>query len=597
MKKVFNDIQDFFSQEEEDDDLNGLSTYQHKTGADLFLVDAREKMFSSHFDEEKSSLLACLKCIRNAMRAKIFNGEKSYCGIILLGTHKKNNGLHLNNITVLQQLQLLGANHILTVDQIINDIESSKYQKSYGFSNFSLGDALWLSMYTFSERSQALNKRIILFTNDDSAITHEKNDYNRAMSSAHDMSKNFIAFDVIQIGRYFDTNKFYKKLLEVSHSEENYTIPGPVTNIKEMEKNVMSKIYSHTQITKIPFKIGDDFEISVSVHFLVRKTKTPFKVKLSKSSNERLNTKVQMFETETGSFVDEDNIIKSQVVGQKAINFNMSELKGISQCGRAELSLLGFKPSSVVRLENFVKPCAFIYPDEYYCKGSSVFFIALLKRCIAKQVVPICTLCLRTSSASRFVALMAQNETSNANGIDLPPGFIVFFLPFTEELRTFDDKPTNKASEEQVNLACQIIKKMKFKYKPELFPNPKLKAHWAGVEALALDLEEVEDVNDSTYPNYDLISSRLGGLGDDFMKAVYSEGYTPEETTYRRKYPNNSKPSISTANVEELIRAGEEDRLTGEVLRAYLKSVGQGKGLSKVKKSDLLSKVREHLDL
>lgn len=61
-----------------------------------------------------------------------------------------------------------------------------------------------------SFRSQALNKRIILFTNDDSAITHEKNDYNRAMSSAHDMSKNFIAFDVIQIGRYFDTNKFYK---------------------------------------------------------------------------------------------------------------------------------------------------------------------------------------------------------------------------------------------------------------------------------------------------------------------------------------------------------------------------------------------------
>lgn len=58
-------------------------------------------------------------------------------------------------------------------------------------------------------------------------------------------------------------------------------------------------------------------------------------------------------------------------------------------------------------------------------------------------------------------------------------------------------------------------------------------------------------------PNYDLISSRLGGLGDDFMKAVYSEGYTPEETKYRRKYPNNPKPSISTANVEELIRAGE----------------------------------------
>lgn len=117
---------------------------------------------------------------------------------------------------------------------------------------------------------------------------------------------------------------------------------------------------------------------------------------------------------------------------------------------------MGFKPASAISLENFVKPCAFIYPDDKSYKGnniinktklvsfkrivfynfnnvtgSSVFFTALLRRCIAKQVVPICTLCLRSSSSCRFVALIGQNGTPSEGKIgDLPQGFVVFFLPF-----------------------------------------------------------------------------------------------------------------------------------------------------------------------
>lgn len=53
------------------------------------------------------------------MRKKIFSEEKCYIGIILLGTKKKNNSLNLNSITVLRDLSLLGADHILKVDEVI----------------------------------------------------------------------------------------------------------------------------------------------------------------------------------------------------------------------------------------------------------------------------------------------------------------------------------------------------------------------------------------------------------------------------------------------------------------------------------------------
>lgn len=96
---------------------------------------------------------------------------------------------------------------------------------------------------------------------------------------------------------------------------------------------------------------------------------------------------------------------------------------------------MGFKPASTVKLEHFVKPCAFIYPDESECKGSSAFFMALLKRCIAKQVVAICSYYPRTTSTVRFVALVAQDEVKAPdNTQETPPGFIVVFLPFAGEL-------------------------------------------------------------------------------------------------------------------------------------------------------------------
>lgn len=54
--------------------------------------------------------------------------------------------------------------------------------------------------------------------------------------------------------------------------------------------------------------------------------------------------------------------------------FLQSELKIVSDFGNAEIRLLGFKPASIIGLENFVRPCAFIYPDETTYKGNFFAF-------------------------------------------------------------------------------------------------------------------------------------------------------------------------------------------------------------------------------
>lgn len=133
--------------------------------------------------------------------------------------------------------------------------------------------------------------------------------------------------------------------------------------------------------------------------------------------------------------------------------------------------------------------------------GSTSFFAALLNRCLAKEKVAICTYYPRSTSSVRFVALIPQKEVlANDNTQISPPGFLVLSLPFAEEVRDTEEKVTGRkrAAPEQVDIARKLTKKLKFSYKPECFSHPKLRAHWAAIEAVALDLNEREEVLDST---------------------------------------------------------------------------------------------------
>ena len=63
--------------------------------------------------------------------------------------------------------------------------------------------------------------------------------------------------------------------------------------------------------------------------------------------------------------------------------------------------------------------------------GSRTLFAALLDRCVARNVVPICSFTLRANSPPSLVALLPQEEKLDDSNIQiLPPGFHVVYLPY-----------------------------------------------------------------------------------------------------------------------------------------------------------------------
>ena len=54
------------------------------------------------------------------------------------------------------------------------------------------------------------------------------------------------------------------------------------------------------------------------------------------------------------------------------------------------------------------------------------------------------------------------------------------------------------ATQDQVEKAKDLVKKLKFKFNSDNFENPVLQKHWRNIEALALERDEVEEIDDHT---------------------------------------------------------------------------------------------------
>lgn len=61
-----------------------------------------------------------------------------------------------------------------------------------------------------------------------------------------------------------------QKLIQSTQNDVNCIIPDPVCDFDTMAKRVSKTSYNHVSMSKLTFEIGQDFQIGVSFHFLVR---------------------------------------------------------------------------------------------------------------------------------------------------------------------------------------------------------------------------------------------------------------------------------------------------------------------------------------
>jgi ATP-dependent DNA helicase 2 subunit 1 len=449
----------------------------------------------------------------------------------------------------------------------------------------------------------------MLFTNTDNPHAGSEPKQRLARTRAGDLGQIDIDLELLHMGKNFNPTLFYKELIQTVKGDfsDEWRLPDPSTKLDELKERVYRKDHRKRNIGKLIFSLGDEVKFGVSVYSLVRKMSFPRKVWLDRTTNEGVKTSIKKYDAKTGETMLPSELNKYQEFGFKKIIFRPDEVKNLRKLSDPGLKLLGFKHEKKLKVHHHIKPSFFIYPEEGLIQGSRMLFAALLDRCVARKVVPICSFTLRTNSSPSWVALLPQEEILDNSKIQIvPPGFHVVYLPYAEDIRTLNIQPTEKADAEQIDKAIEVVKKLRFPYTPYRFDNPKLQWHWRNIETLALDYDERPAVRDDTVPDHEYMTSRLESLAQEFLDSVCidgsvlggkpkTSGVKKRETDADSSRPKKVAKTADLRDMSDTASRGKVDTLTVPELKAYLQNAGIK--VTGLKKAELVTKVYEHVGI
>lgn len=576
----------------------------------IFLIDATKPMFSEG-ESGESPFRISLQCCKTTMLNKIVSSERDVVGVILFGTDKTSNALNVPHVTVLQDLEQPNADKIKQLEKMLKSKNFDDFANKFGHSDdFAMSDALWLCQSTFSSSQFKVScKRILLFTNTDNPHAASQHKQHQARSKAADLGQIDIDVELLHMGNNFDPSLFYKDLIQLVKGDDSHDwqLPNPSNRFDELLARVCRRDHKKRSVEKILFSLGDGVKFGVAVYNLVRPTFIPRKALLDRTTNEVVKTSIKKFHGDTGEVMLPSELNKYQEFRFKKIVFTPAEVKNLRKLTEPGLKLLGFKPESKIKVHHHLRPSSFIYPEEGLIKGSRKLFAALLSRCIARKMVPICCFTPRTNAAPSVVALIPQEERLDDSNIQIfPPGFHVVYLPYSDDIRTLNIESTVKVDAEQIGKAKAVVKKLRFAYTPYNFDNPKLQTHWRNIEALALDYNERIEVKDVTVPDHEYMASKLESLAQEFLDSVYVGGYVPggkPKTSGARKRvtdavadkPKKAAKTEAVGDMKDIATNGKVEKLKVNDLKAYLQE--QGIEANRMKKAELVTKVYQHLGI
>ncbi|KAK2178913.1 hypothetical protein NP493_525g06064 [Ridgeia piscesae] len=549
-------------------------------------------MFTQQEEEEFSPFELCIKCAKVMIQNKIISSDKDLLGIVFYGTKKSENPGEFKHVSIFHGLDQPGAQSVLDLQALLQEQDNNDFKDKFGHcDNYSLSDALWTCASLFSNCTQKLGfKRVMLFTNNDNPHGNNEQLKRQAIVKSDDLHQNGIEIELMHInkpGRTFDVDLFFKDML-FADEDDDVVLPDAAEKFDELLTRVRAKDHKKRAISKIPFSLGGALDMSVGVYSLVRTCTKPTGVKLYKKTNEEVKSSTRHFLQETGEILMPQDMKKSITYANKQICFEPEEVVEIKKFDDPGLKLMGFKPTCSLKRYYHIRPAQFIYPDEGSVKGSTTLFTAMLKKCLEKDKVAICRYIPRKNTPPRFVVLLPQAEELDEHNVQvLPPGFHVIFLPFADDFRKLDfSEIKTRASTEQVDKAKEIVKKLQFVFSSENFENPTLQRYYANVEAMALDTDQPEEVEDYTMPNDEKMQKRAGRLLEEFKDLVFPEGYTPGV---------KRKAETVDVDVQQEARAGKLSKLTVPTLKDYCKKANVRCGGTK--KADLINAINSHLGL
>ncbi|XP_017794257.1 PREDICTED: X-ray repair cross-complementing protein 6-like [Habropoda laboriosa] len=586
-----------------EDDLENEELYGIRNST-LFIIDATPPMFQNNPQEGIPYFLQCIRLYKDFLKQKLVWNKQDWIGLMLFGTDMHSKTKH---ISMLQKLNLVSKKNLQEVIEIDEGKKWESYRNTASSTVYPLHDALWTAARAFSDKNITMPiRKAILFTCLDNPPMTDNNEKYRIRVKAANYSDINLQLFVVGLSENWNHDLFYKdlELLSRKIDVDDYKR----ICLKELVEQV--KLPSRN-MAKLPWRLGENVNIDVSLRNLAVKTQYLKEEKISKETSTPLMSRAYLTlannndNKETGedtenehasSPVLEMDIQKYQTFGRRNINFTSAEVRSLSKMGEPGIDLICVKPISYHPLYHFDTPY-FVIPNKSNRKDNKLLFSALLDKCDSKNLMVICAVTIRKHSSPKLCTMIPNAQ----NG-----GFYLYKIPFRENTRNlseylsehiYDNKekklPFNPNG---IKLLKKIIEKLSIEYNPKLFSNPKLQVQIEAIETLALDSEKPEDKVDDTIPKVDEMRKVVNNLLDEYDEIFKEEIDNVSDVPPKKKIKRVNKeaePAVlgDEAKIRELVKKGKIETSTVSELRTILRTLCLK---TSGKKDELINRVKEH---
>ena len=628
----------------------------------IFLIDCN---LSMHQEQKENSsqrittpISTILKVMENFLKTKIISNQNDLFGIVLFNTTKSNNEMNFDGVNTLFKVEAPNAFNIkrikimsLNCDPEINKMNYKKelneiFSPIEEISNSNLNNALWIVHSLLKNYDKKIYKRrIFLFTDNDDPISNIQ-EKNICIQRAKDMNDSDITIELFPMNfdnKRFNLSNFYAQIIPYNSDEDGgndnlLSIEQCTDRLRELTKRIRQKEIKKRTLGKCPFFLTNNTKIYMNVYSTVKRSNKGKIYTVDGKTNKLLKGLNSIQCKDTGTELYPEQVGTYQLYGNKRIIFSKEEMNKIKFFEEPGMKLLGFKSIESIKPYYNVHESYFIYPNELFSNGSGTLVDAMIKQMLNKNKCAIVKFVSREGSVVKICALMPQAEKYDEDYFQTPPGFNMIILPWADDIRSNSEimakypKELPKVNEEQSELAKKIIKKMNISFDCRAFENVELQKFYSTLQALALEENNIEQVDDTMQPHTEGLEKVLKGLDENFRKTIFGENgglpkdlmekYQGRKRQRSKSVDSESSESLnkkkrnkkSKENIDNEENDDEEERgnyFSDDVIRKMWKNqklkkmnVPELKGICRIrnivtkglKKEQILEKIRIYLD-
>ena len=601
------------SDDEKDGEGGGTTLLPSQRDAVVFCIDCRPSMFRGGAE---SPFRSAVTCAARTLSNKIISSDTDLVGVLLYGTKKSKNENSFDGVYVLHDLDVPSAQRIKELEELAAAApQDFPYGHADAGDDFPFHQSLWMATTMFQMSTVKVGfQRIWLFTDLDLPNASSPDAREMAITRAKDLADLSISIEVFPIAAHFDASKFYRALRNASEGRAP-TDDGdddgdekerwlPRTSLEDLYHRVRRREFRRRALNRFALILGDNVHIGVAMYKLIQEAKKNSFVWLNTTDNTRLQSETTYICGATGRELDKFQMQTYHELGGKRVDFSQDDMAAIKRVGGpaegdtrpakvartepvsaksedlAELGIrvMGFKPRSRMKWHHQVRPAFFIYPAEDIISGSTVAFQALVTKMIELDQVGIGRAVPRRNAAPIFVYLVPQAHVVDDQGALVhPSGIHCIQMPYADDIRKLQLDPTPVADSALIEKAKAVVDKLDIPFDSNEFENPALQRHYAGLQALALNQQIPNDIEDTTLPDIDGMRS-WGAVID-----AWKEQGLPKPV-----------PNATDKEWIDLCKSGEATKRKVDEIKTYLKSIGEP---TTGRKAILLNFIRKYWDL